>query len=310
LAIQERLLNALSITFPYRAPLRIDHFAVLTSGWANNIYAFDLIDPAGQNDALVLKQFSIAEKAGKEARALKALAQANYPVPRVLLAQDDLIVMERFAGSPLWTHYEQASESQREALTTLFVHLLLDLQALDVRILIPGADTGGLSEAIPEEEIGRLRQDSRPEFSPVIDWLDAHRVRCSRPVISHRDYHPWNVLLDAGGRAVVLDWDWEIADPRFDLAWMLTLMQRSGFGDFSAAALACYEKLSGQSVESLAYFEVLTTTRWWMNVTRSLDSNANLRAGAADEFRAFLEKPILEASRLIADHTGIRLAQP
>ncbi|MEO8392042.1 MAG: phosphotransferase [Chloroflexota bacterium] len=308
MAIQERLRNALFITFPYRAPLRIEHFAVFTSGWANNIYAFDLIDSSDQTEALVLKQFSGTAKAGKEARALEALSQANYPVPRVLLAQDDLIVMERFAGAPLWTHYEAADSSQRDHLTTLFVRLLLDLQALDPRPLVPEGDNGVLWDATQEGEIARLREDLRSEFSPVIDWLDAHRVRCTRPVISHRDYHPWNVLLDDAGRAVVLDWDWEIADARFDLAWMLTLMQRSGFADFSTAALAAYERLSGQAVEDLAYFEVLTTTRWWMNVSRSLQSSANLREGAADEFRAFLEKPILEARRLIADHTGISLS--
>jgi aminoglycoside phosphotransferase (APT) family kinase protein len=143
---------------------------------------------------------------------------------------------------------------------------------------------------------------------PVIDWLDAHRVPCQRAVIAHRDYHPWNVLLDDSGRSLVLDWDWEIADPRFDLAWVITLMQRSGFADFGAALLGRYQALS-HPVEYLAYFEVLTTTRWWMNVSRSLQVNANLRAGAADEFRAFLEQPIREARRLIENHTGIRLTQ-
>ncbi len=107
---------------------------------------------------------------------------------------------------------------------------------------------------------------------------------------------------------MVLDWEWEIADLRFDLAWMLTLMQRSGFADFSAAALAEYQRQTGQPVEQLDYFEVLTTTRWLMNVTRSLQSGANLRAGAADEFRNFLPQPIQRARTLIAAITGIALS--
>ena len=305
--LPDHLLAGLNAALADRAPLALRNFTPLTSGWANNIDAFDLIDSSGRAEALVWKHFSVAAKADKEARALAALNNAAYPVPRVLLATGDSIIMERFDGSPLWTHYEAANPVQRDDLTTLFVRLLLDLQALDVSIFVSEANTVRLSEAIPEAEIGRLREDDRPEFSPVIDWLEAHRVRCPRPVISHRDYHPWNVLLDASGHAVVLDWDWEIADPRFDLAWMLTLMQRSGFADFSAAALARYEALTGQPVENLAYFEVLTTTRWWLNVSRSLQSSANLRDGAADEFRAFLEQPIRAARQRIADHTGLRL---
>ena len=296
-----QLLADLTACFPDRAPLTISRWEALTSGWANTVYAFDLLGADGRSDPLILKQFAAEAAASKEARALQALGDAGYPVPHVWLAQTTQIVMERFAGQPLWSVYEAASASEQAALGAQFVRLLLDLQTLDPHLLAAEPD----AETIPQREIERLRADHRPEFRAVIDWLDVNCVACPRAVIAHRDYHPWNVLIDQTGRAVVLDWEWEIADLRYDLAWMLTLMQRSGFADFSAAALAEYQRQTGQPVEQLPYFEVLTTTRWLMNVTRSLQSGANLRTGAADEFRTFLAQPIQRAQTLIAAITGI-----
>lgn len=303
--MRDSLLAELSARLPERAPLRLENWTPLTSGWANNVYAFDLHDAAGQVEPLVLKAFTIAAKARKEAQALAALAGAGYPVPRVLLAQGETIVMERVAGQPLWEVYTAAAAAppRQDELAAQFVRLLVDLQALDASLLAAEPD----ADAVPAREIERLRADETPVFRPVIDWLDARRVPCPRAVIAHRDYHPWNVLLAPDGAVHVIDWDWEIADPRFDLAWMLTLMARSGFGAFSAAALRLYEQMVGQAVADLPYFEVLTTTRWLLNVTRSLTSGAALRADAADDFRAFLAAPIRSAQALIAAHSGLAL---
>ena len=302
-SMRKTLLAGLEARLPERAPLLIAGWTTLTSGWANNIFAFDLQDAAGRVDKLILKQFTVTAKADKEARALAALAGAGYSVPRVLLAQDELIVMERVDGQTLWSLYEAGSEAQRGELAALLVRLLVDLQALDARLLAAEPNT----EAVPMQEIKRLRADERTAFRPVIDWLEAQRVPCPRAVISHRDYHPWNVLVEPSGQARVIDWDWEIADPRFDLAWLLMLMARSGFANFSAAARSIYEQMNGGAVELEAYFEVLTTIRWLMNVTRSLASGANLRTDAADDFRVFLAAPIRSAQALIEAQTGIVL---
>lgn len=99
-----------------------------------------------------------------------------------------------------------------------------------------------------EHELDQLRRDSQHfpygTLTEVVQWLEQRKqtVPCDRPAILHRDDHPWNVLIDATERAWGIDWDWQIGDACFDLAWMLVLMRRSGFDSFSTAVHAQYVK--------------------------------------------------------------------
>ena len=144
----------------------------------------------------------------------------------------------------------------------------------------------------------------------MIDWLAQHQspdTACTQPALIHRDYHPWNVILTPDDRCVVIDWDSDVSDFRFDLAWTLQLMARMGFTDFVEQVRTVYAELSPLPVTALPYFEVAATVRWSLIVLRSLDTGAALRPDARAQFRQFLAPMLARGSDLIEAHTGIAL---
>ncbi len=324
-------LHALLTTYVARQPAwasapRITTLTSFTSGYATAVYAWTLeygIGTARQHDALVLKTYAAtpegAALAVREWTALTQLRAVGYPVPRAHLLETDrrhigcpFLIMEQIQGHPLWHVFEHATAERRAELTELFVRLLVDLQAVDPERLLPGG-TPTDPYAVIDRELAELRAlDAHLAGQPsaaVIQWLAEKRdsVPCAAPVISHRDFHPWNVLLTSAGQPYVIDWEWQLGDPRFDLAWTMTLMQRSGFVAFATAVQQAYERMTGAAVTQLAYFEVLTSTRWLLNVMRALRFDAHLQGPAHAAARAFLTAQLQQAAALIHAHTALNV---
>jgi aminoglycoside phosphotransferase (APT) family kinase protein len=286
----------------------------LAGGWASSLYTFT-VDRAASGDPhmSVLKLYAPdaggREHAEREWRALTRLRAINYPVPHAVLCEPDarhlghpFMVMDHIPGISFWQAFEAADPATRSRLTRSFVAQLVALHALDPRLLEPAAVVTPPYGYL-DHELDRLRRDSAGTphtiLAEIVSWLEQRKkaVPCERPAILHRDYHPWNVLVDAAGHLWVLDWDWRIGDARFDLAWVCTLMQRSDFPTFSRAVRDEYARQSDRSIGDLAYFEVLTTVRWLLNVL----PNAARRAG----FREFLVEPVRRAQTFLHEHTGI-----
>lgn len=304
---------------------RIDNLTQINNGWASNVYAFTLRyeengESVGQN--LVLKTYADTpdgkDRALKERHALFNLRADRYPVPGVSAVEIDpvhlgtpFVVMEQVDGQLLWDAIQNADDYKRAELIRLFVGLLVELHEKGIEKFAANAKI--TEHTLVNREVYTLRSlathYNRPEMMPVVEWLYERRkdAPTDRPVITHRDYHPWNVLVTEQGRPFVIDWGWQISDPRYDLAWTLTLMERSGYGDFRNEVLAQYEAMTGKPVDHLAYFEVLATTRWLMEVTNSLLLGINLREGSQDEFRALVADYIRHAANLIESRTGIAL---
>jgi aminoglycoside phosphotransferase (APT) family kinase protein len=304
----------------------IEDLTQLNSGWASDVYSFTLrYEEDGQmvNQNLILKAYANTpegkDRALKERHALFNLRADRYPVPGVAAVEiDDIyigrpfVIMEQVNGKLLWDAFQEADEAGRHDLIRLFVGLLVDLHALGSKVLTPNVKVGGEFTLI-NREIYTLRSlvthHQRDELMPVVDWLYERRkaAPCAEPVVTHRDYHPWNVLLTDQGRPFVIDWGWQISDPRFDVAWTLTLMERSGFQTFRDEVLAEYERVTGGKVEELAYFEVLAHLRWLLEVTNSLIDGTSLREGSQAEFRAVVADWVRYAASAIEKKTGIML---
>jgi aminoglycoside phosphotransferase (APT) family kinase protein len=304
----------------------IENLTQLNSGWASDVYSFTLrYEEEGRmiDQKLILKAYANTaegkDRALKERHALFKLRADRYPVPGVAAIEIDeefigrpFIIMEQVNGKLLWDAYQEADEEGRKELTRLFVGLLVDLHALGAKVLTPNIKTSEFT--LINREIYTLRSlvtaYNREELLPVVDWLYERRKEapCDTPVVTHRDYHPWNVLLNDQGRPFVIDWGWQISDPRFDLAWTLTLMERSGFKDFRNDVLTEYERVTGSKVDELEYFEVLANLRWLLEVTNSLVHGTNLREGTQAEFRAVVADWVRYAVNAIEGKTGIALS--
>lgn len=300
----------------HRERRSIRSLTALTGGWANSLYTVTL-RPAGSEAALpatlVLKLYEPdargSEHARREWRALTELRAMDYPVPGVLALEPDaghlgrpFIVMEHLPGAPFWEVFEAADPVARAELTRSFAAQLVALHELDPSRLDPGA---GLTDPYDyvDTELARLRRDcaesAHAALARALPWLERRRpaVPCERPAILHRDYHAWNVLVTGADEFWVIDWDWQIGDARFDLAWTCMLMDRSGASAFSGAVREEYARRSDRSLDDFDFFEVLTTLRWLLNVLPA----AAVRA----DFRTFLIEPVRRAQEILRDRAGV-----
>ncbi len=313
--LQSRLNAYLARCSPERRHLSPGPLVTLAGGWASSLYTFT-VDRAASDDPLVsvLKLYAPdaggREHAEREWRALTRLRAIDYPVPHAILCEPDahhlghpFIVMDHISGTSFWQAFEAAEPATRSELTRSFVAQLVALHALDPRLLEPAADVVTPPYGWLGHELDRLHRDSAGSphtiLAEIVSWLEGRKqaVPCERPAILHRDYHPWNVLVDETGQLRVVDWDWQIGDARFDLAWMCTLMQRSDFPAFSRAVRDEYARQSDRSLGDLSYFEVLTTVRWLLNVLPN--------AARRPDFREFLVEPVRRAQTFLQEHTGI-----
>ncbi len=303
-----------------RSDPRVEAFREISAGWESDVYAFDLVSgpaTARLSEPLVLRVYpgmDAYEKSSREFRALQRLHQAGYPVPRVLLLEQTtrpfgkpFLIMERVPGRVMWRETFHGPEEQQRTLFERFVRLLVDLHALDWQLFVDtGEDsacagaTGWIDDpylfadgyiSLLHEYMGRFHQ---PGFLPVVEWLEARRDRvpCERPAAVHWDYHPANLLVHDNGRATVIDWtQFEVTDPRLDLAWTLTLLGSQEGDNVRARILETYEDLSGSRVKELAFFEVLACVKRLASVTISLAVGAEalgMRAGAEAMMRDHL----------------------
>ncbi len=306
----------------------IEDFTALQSGWASSVYRFGLrYAEAGQTvrQTLVLKTYSDSsegkDRALKERHALHNLRVARYPVPGPFTVEIDpahigrpFVVMDHIDGQPLMTALESAEAAQGDDLLRQFVGLLTHLHGMGPQVLVPSFKPGSAAMLV-NREVHTLRGFVREYprlavLSPVVEWLYTQRKTAAggTPVITHRDYHPWNVIVSPQGMLYVLDWAWQISDPRFDLAWTVTLLQRSGYPTLAGQVLMEYERVMGQAAQ-FPYFSVLATTHWLMTILRSLYTGEALREGMAAEFRLAMQRPVALARDLIVAETGVKVPE-
>lgn len=307
---------------------RISPLEPLQEGWASDIYRFTLTFDKGKKTVeknLVIKTYTNSsdgkDRALKEKHALSKLNAAKYPVPDAPNVEIDpdiigrpFVIMEYIEGTTMMTLIEDADPGTRQQLIKTFVGLLTDLHDLGPYVLVPSMKKASQWVLVNREIYtmrGLIQTYDLSEFSEIVEWLydNRKRVPCDSPVVTHRDFHPWNVMMTDDGAPYVLDWGWQISDPRFDIAWTVTLLERSGYAELADEILTEYETVTGASVDELDYFKVLATTRWLINIVNSLRSGNALREGAADDFRIAMQGAVSSAVALIEAQSGVKVAE-
>lgn len=302
--------------------LRITEFTQLNSSAASDVYAFTLqYDQVGQTvgQKLILKTYNDTsdgkDRALKERHALFNLRADRYPVPGVAAVEIDpihlgqpFVVMEQVDGQSLWDAIEAADGDERRELVRLFASLMVDLHKKGATVLVRNLKPSS-EYLLINREIYTMRelvnQQQQEALTPVLDWLHAQRVPATDPVITHRDFHPSNVLLTEQGRPFVIDWVWQIADARYDLAWTLTGLERNQHQALRDEVLAAYESINGGAVDALAYFEVVAHTRWLIDTLNTLENTP--KGQDQTEYRALVSAALRYTVDVIAQRTGITL---
>ncbi|GAA0079170.1 hypothetical protein UT300005_35490 [Clostridium sp. CTA-5] len=300
-----------------RLGIKIKEVKVLKSGWAGEIISLEFKD---NTQKYVIKTYNSSknglENIKQEWTGLNILYNANYPVPKPIMSnfinEKPYIVMEKIQGKNLWDCYQTVSKEDKEQLLEKFAKVFFELHELDVSIVDKNLVKNSTLSFIEKEinEIKKLVEENNLEyFTQIIDWLKKEKVNIIGEKLSiiHRDYHPWNVIVDNNEELYVIDLLWGIGDYRFDLAWTYTLMERSGFKDFSKNVLQKYKDLKNGNINNFEYFKVFSTLRWLINVMISLKTGENLNETRNKEFENFVSPLIQNGIMTIQKITGIQI---
>jgi aminoglycoside phosphotransferase (APT) family kinase protein len=227
------------------APVRI------TGGFDTAIFGFSLAHaPAHLGAQLILRLGRPAADPMRfvlEAVVQNALAAMAFPAPRVHLTQPSkavlggpFLIMQRLAGRPLAHDVEGlgADSSLLEklrgiaGLPSIFRRISTTWAETQIQLhdLAPGPVLKAVSDAGLDERIitfdGQLARLSAAitaaglsELMPVMSWLEAnHPGRPQRACICHGDFHPLNIMADAGRITGVIDWaNVVVAQPEMDV---------------------------------------------------------------------------------------------
>jgi aminoglycoside phosphotransferase (APT) family kinase protein len=308
---------------------RIIQLIEITDGWETEIYSFDAesdVDGEKSVEKLVLRMYSgpwAVHKAKKEFNLLKRLYEADYPVPKISLIEEDsthlgrpFIVMERIVGHQMWSLLEPEEDNSK--LFHLFSRLFYDLHKLDWRLLaehpeeFEGLNSKKAVTQWVEKYESRAKDIGNPEILEVVDWLKREIDCVSFEELSpvHNDFHPNNILIDVNGNPFVIDWTAaDIMDYRVDLAWTLLLTKIYGDDSMRDKILRGYENVRQKKVEHIGFFEVLGALRRLTDIIGTLDADSErigLRAGASKVIREQLTQNMALLD-IVNDHTGLEL---
>jgi aminoglycoside phosphotransferase (APT) family kinase protein len=291
--------------------IQVQNLVDITSGWESELYTFELEygPPSDRiHEDLVLRIYSgdgAANKAAHEFSSIQQLHENGYPVPAVYLLENEcspfgdrpFIIMEKIKGEELWSKMARATEEELSELVILFCNLIAQLHKLDFHPFIIDLDHNQRENpyAFFDELMNIARNGvgkySQPGFRAIIDWFQEHReqFRCTRPSLTHNDFHPGNVLIRENGRPIVIDWtSFRISDARFDLGWTLLLAYAYMGADWRDRILEGYEQHIGSGIQALEYFEAFACARRLFDVSTSLLLGAEklgMRSDAVESMR-------------------------
>lgn len=270
-------------------PVAVEDLRRLSGGASRETWAFTLRRPDGSPEELILRRDppggggpgtlagGVGSGMAREARAIRAAAEAGVPVPRVVTVGDDpavlgsaFMVMERVEGEtiPRRILREPALARARGALAAECGRALARLHSVPAAA-VPGLDGG--DQLVRYREVLDAVEVVSPTFELAFRWLEERRPAPAPPVLVHGDFRNGNLMVGPGGLAAVLDW--ELAhggDGTEDLAWLCVRSWRFGsplpVGGFGTVEdlLAAYEGAGGRPVdrESLRWWEVFGNLRW------------------------------------------------
>jgi aminoglycoside phosphotransferase (APT) family kinase protein len=328
--IQSKLLTWYAQGFPERKYVEIAQLVPIVDGWESDIFSYRLAYQEVSKQVaedVILKIYHGemgAQKVEREFYGLRHLASAGYPVPRAFHYAvknspfgNPFVMMEKIRGRKMADIIAESAPAEQQALLSLLCKLFVALHELDWQPFTAHPEQYKTAEFIrtwvanSREFVRSLSQDT---FDPVLSWLAerSKNIACTGFAVTHNDFHRSNILLKEDGTAIVIDWpSIGVSDFRFDLAWTLLLLSTYGHPEWRDFVLREYERISGQPVEQIEFFEVIASA------SRLFDLYVSLSAGAATlgmrpETAALMRQKgehFQAVYALLQERTGVRLPE-
>ena len=287
-------------------PVVIEDLTRIAVGWSHETWLFDAVwtGSDGQPDrqglclrrdpgnALLRETSDLAE----QFRVLRCLESTDVPAPRAHWYEPDpevlgapALIMEKVPGecpSP-WRRagrqfYAEAAE--RGILPISFTDALVAIHTADWRAA--GLDFLGVPEpgdGFARREIATWRalieasgHPGHPILDDLIGWLEANAPETDTLTLVHGAYRTGNVLIADDEVSAVLDWELQvIGDPMYDVAYMLTELNREGTDLLSNVVprelfVERYQEQTGIEIDEdrCRYYQLLYAMRsaaFWMS---------------------------------------------
>lgn len=227
----------------------------LTGGYDAAIFAFRLAGAAAPFDRpLVLRRYRLqgdATRARREAAVQNALADLDFPAPRVFVTETGpalgrpFLIMALVPGTALGAEFQglvsgglgglvsrlAGLPAAGRELVRLWDEAQARLQAVPVAGFEAGLARAGFDphDFTIESElramaaaVAELRLDG---LRPALDWLERRPPAVGRRVVCHGDLQPLNVMAEAGRLTGVIDWSKPaIAHPAYDSGVALAIL--------------------------------------------------------------------------------------
>ncbi|MGY2488462.1 phosphotransferase [Cupriavidus sp. CP313] len=239
----------------FSGPMRIDQFS---GGQSNPTYRLRTPTrsyvlrrkPPGE----LLKGAHAVER---EARVMKALGQAGYPVPAVhCLCTDESVigswffVMDMVEGRIFWdASFSEVPRTERAAYLDAMNACLAALHRIDFEAI--GLGDYGKPDGYVARQISRWSKQyledemagRHPAMDRLVQWLPEHLPKADETAITHGDFRADNVIFHPTEPRVLAVLDWELStlgDPLADFAYhaMMYRMPRDILGGIAGIDLA------------------------------------------------------------------------
>jgi aminoglycoside phosphotransferase (APT) family kinase protein len=318
--LEEVLVDYLTDRLEADAPVMIDDLTRIAVGWSHETWLFDVHwvrDGSHHDQGLCLRRdpgnalLREMSDLGEQFAVLRCLEATEVPAPRVFWHEPDpavlgapALVMEKVAGecpSP-WGRAGReyyAAAAERGVLPVSFTDALAAIHTADWRAVGLGDVLGvpGPGADFALREIAKWRtlieasgHPGHPILADLTGWLEANAPVTDRLTLVHGAYRTGNVLIDDDRVSAVLDWELQvIGDPMYDVAYMLTELNREGTDLLSNVVprerfFERYQTRTGIEIdeERCAYYQLLYAMRsaaFWMSAAGLYadGSNADLR---------------------------------
>jgi aminoglycoside phosphotransferase (APT) family kinase protein len=205
-----------------------------------------------------------------EAALLRAALSVGVPVPDVVAAGDDWIVMGHVEGETIARKILRDDEyaGARPKLAHQCGEILAALHRIPVDVTPLDEPDQLATWRVTLDTLG----EAHPAFELAFKWLTANRPAPSRRAVVHGDFRNGNFIVGPEGVRSVLDWELaHVGDPMEDLGWLCVKAWRfgvrdkpvGGFGDYDAL-IGAYEAAGGGTVDRdvLLWWETLGTLKW------------------------------------------------